>query len=430
MSATITFPKQVVNANTPITIDLHPLDVADRVSFSARKRRWTELFDCDPAARISQHPEHVLAELTQFAAESSAGPMSSPLVLCEASQGGQLVALGILVAKRMTTRQAGGFGLRKEFAGYRLAGNRFLGNVGDGLRQRMLAACATFAREQHAAFLLIEDVEQSDPLFAAADALQSNGYRLFCPRPMQNRWKIEFPSQADDYWKKFSSKTRNTFRRKQKKIGASRLVRITEASQVAELLNGAHAISQHTWQSRKLGLRIRNDESEARLFTFLATRQALRSYLLFVEDQPAAFLIGTQFNGLFSYEEVGYDRRLADRSAGHVLLLRVLDDLLHDNPPSVFDFGGGDAPYKRLLATTPSISGSIWLVPPAFWPQLWVTYLRGCHWTEHTVRSVVRKIGLTTLLRQFVRGKRASVVQGSESGRSATCEKSGDGGAA
>ena len=42
-----------------------------------------------------------------------------------------------------------------------------------------------------------------------------------------------------------------------------------------------------------LGLRIKNNAAELRFFTLLATQQSLRSYVLFVDDRPAAFLYGT-----------------------------------------------------------------------------------------------------------------------------------------
>ncbi len=380
----------------PVELAFHAVVEADRQHLSQTYWRWCELFDRDPASRPSQHPDLLFSEV------------SGDAVLCSASQAGQVLALGILVPKVMTLRQAGGFGFRASLHGFRLVGNRLLGTADESLMRRMLAACATFAREHHATFLLVEDLESQDPLIASAESLQHDGFRLFSPTGIQERLKIEFPPNPNDYWMNFSSKTRNTFKRKQKKIGTTRLVRITEPAQIAEFLETAHTISQRTWQSEKLGLRIHNNDAELRFFTTLATQQTLRSYLLFVDDKPAAFLIGTQHNGHFSYEEVGYDREFSDRSPGQVLLLQVLEDLLSDNPPRVFDFGGGTADYKQLFATTASTSGTLWLVPPGIRPQLCLAYLRTCRFLDRTARSIAKKLGATTLLRQLIRGKLAN----------------------
>lgn len=394
-------PMLTSNTNThgasaaSVELSFHVLDEADRQHLSQTYWRWCELFDRDPGSRPSQHPDLLFAEL-------------SDAVLCSASQAGQVHALGILAPKVMPLNKAGGFGFKGSLHGFRLVGNRLLGTADESLTRRMLAACATFARDHHATFLMIEDLERHDPLFAATESLQQDGFRLFSPTGIQERLKIEFPPNPTDYWAKFSSKTRNTFKRKQKKIGSARLVRITEPDQIAEFLEVAHTISQRTWQSEKLGLRIHNNDAELRFFTTLATQQSLRSYLLFVDDKPAAFLVGTQHKGHFSYEEVGYDRDFADRSPGQVLLVQVLEDLLSDNPPRVFDFGGGAADYKQLFATTASHSGSVWLVPPGVRPQLCLAYLRACRSLDRVARSLVKKLGATTLLRQLIRGKLAA----------------------
>ena len=379
----------------PVELSFHVIEVADRQHLSQIYWRWSELFERDPASRLSQHPDLLFAE------------SNAEVVLCLARQAGQVVALGILAAKSIRMRQAGGFGFKTRLHGLRLVGNRMLGTADELLTKQLLAACATYAREHHAMFLMIEDLERHDPLFAAAESLRQDGFGLFSPTGIQERLKIEFPTPPTDYWTKFSSKTRNTFRRKQKKIGATSLVRISQPVQVPEFLEAAHTISKRTWQSEKLGLRIQNNEQELHFFVELAMRQSLRSYLLFVDNKPAAFLIGTQHNGLFSYEEVGYDREFADRSPGQVLLLQVLDDLLGDNPPRVFDFGGGAADYKQLFATTTSASGTLWLVPPGVRPQLCLAYLRACRFVDRTARAVAKKLGATTLLRQLIRGKLA-----------------------
>lgn len=424
----VTSPFKIIShgadQDAAVAIRFRTLSVDEQQHLSANYWRWLDLFHRDPDARITQHPDYLFAEVTscdehkqQCSFDKSATPLKAarPIVLCEATSGDRLIAVGVLVPKLMTTRQAGGFGWNTKFEGYRLAGNRFLGprngeqSVTNDLQRQLLSACATFAREQQATYLLIEDLERDDPLFAAAESLARDGFQMYCPSGIQERLTIEFPAKPEEYWQKFSSKTRSTFRRKQKKIGASRLVRITEPGQVAEFLEAAHIVSQRTWQSAQLGLRIHNNDIEAQLFTFLAMQNALRSYLLYVDEKPTAFLIGTQFQGYFSYEEVGYDRDFADRSPGLVLLLHVLDDLLKDNPPRRFDFGGGEADYKRLFATSTSESGSVWLVPPGFRSQFWLGFLRTCRLTDRLARASVRRLGLTTLLRQLIRGKRATL---------------------
>ena len=194
---------------TNVSIRFQTLSVVEQQHLSADYWRWLELFQNDPEARITQHPDYLFAEVTACLdrprndsprTNSRASQTAQPLVVCRATQGQQLVALGVLVPKLMTTRQAGGFGLRKTFEGYRLAGNRFLGIPNTELQREMLSACMTFAHEQHATYLLIEDLERDAPLFAAAESLQRDGIQFYCPRGIQERLTIEFPSPSEKYW--------------------------------------------------------------------------------------------------------------------------------------------------------------------------------------------------------------------------------------
>ena len=105
-------------------------------------------------------------------------------------------------------------------------------------------------------FLLIEDLDHSDTLAEAARAIAHLGTKLFCLLDWQDRWTIQFPPTSEEYWSKFTGKTRYNFRRAAKRIGNARFVKVTEATQIAEFLEAAHAVSRRSWQSNQLGLRI------------------------------------------------------------------------------------------------------------------------------------------------------------------------------
>ncbi len=211
------------------------------------------------------------------------------------------------------------------------------------------------------------------------------------------------PDSIDEYWQKFTSKTRNTLRRKVKQFDACQLDRITAPDQIPEFLVHAKRISQNSWQSDLLGLRVHNDDFELQLFTLLATQQAFRSYLLWRSGRPVSFCIGTQLNGLFSYEEVGYDREFSSRSPGQVLVLRMIEDLFDYQTPKVFDFGGGDAEYKRQFSNQHSRSGHIWLLRPGVRSKLIVGYLSSRRILSQSLRAVLAGTGLLDRARQLSR---------------------------
>lgn len=355
---------------------------------------WKQLFEEDPAAYTLQHPEWVLAE----------GDPGGERFLVQEWAGDRLSALGILVPKTIATRKVSGPGPSWTLRGHRLAGNRFLQrDASDEQLVDLLDRTRKQVVEVRSDFLMIEDLERTTALGRACTAAISQGWRVFAPKSWQPRLKIELPKTAEEYWKKFSGKTRNTFRRKLKKFGTTRLQKVSRPEEVADFLAQAHEISKQTWQTRQLGLRVRNEGGEVVQLAAAARAGLLRSYLWFVNDVPAAFLIGNQAHGVFNYEEVGYATAFAKNSPGQMMLLQVLDELYTVDTPHLFDFGGGDAEYKRMFSNVQGESGTIWLVPPGVRLGLILRYLKLYATVKQEARQRIAASPWAMKLRQRVR---------------------------
>lgn len=375
---------------------------------------WQELF-ATAGASIFQHPDFVLGETT--AANKSVNFPGQVVV-----QLGSDPLAAALIPSRLSFRRLLDFSIPGSFLGYRLAGGKLLGEAGSDQIGDFIRTVADVVRSSRADLILIEDLEQDSPLTACVDKLRGQGWLAFYPKGTQARLKIRLPESPEEYWKSFSSKTRNTFRRKRKKIGDARLIRVTNPEQVPEFLEQAHRISQNTWQTQRLGLRIQNNEDDRRSFGFLAEHGALRSYLLQVDGRPVAFLVGNQFHGYFNYEEVGYDREFANLSPGQVLLLEVLDDLFAENTPQWFDFGAGDADYKRQFANVTSTSGTVWLVKPGLSRRMKLLGIRATRACATLARKTLKETGLFQRLRQWHRGGGSSPVASQSHPESTTSE--------
>lgn len=292
---------------------------------------------------------------------------------------------------------------RHEMAAYYLAGGRFFGNESTANLPRLLEMLTVPLTRGSADLVYVEDVETNSPMWFQLLRIDPSRGLWFLPAGIQPRLKIRIPERPLDYWNSFSSKTRNTFRRKQKKFGDATIVRVTKPEQVADFVRHAHDVSQQTWQSRQLGLRIQNNESQAETLRVLARRGALRSYLLIRGETPIAFLIGNQSQGTFRYEEVGYDPQFADLSPGTVLLLHALEDILTSDPPEWFDFGAGDAGYKRLFANTRTNSGTVWLLRPGLESQFLVSTIALSHFGKVAMRAVAGRFGVQNTIRRLRR---------------------------
>jgi CelD/BcsL family acetyltransferase involved in cellulose biosynthesis len=155
-------------------------------------------------------------------------------------------------------------------------------------------------------------------------------------------------------------------------------------------------------------MRVRNDEAELRQLTSLAINGLLRSYVYWIGDKPAAFAVGNQHGGCFRYEETGFNPEFRHYSPGRTMLLEILSDLQKHDPVRVFDFGFGDAEYKQQFTNRESRSGTVWLVPPGLRARLMLSHLNVCRQFRSAVYTQIKRSGLGTMVRQWIRSPRAA----------------------
>lgn len=384
-----------------VVIDVQAID-ADLAEDHELRHCWNRAFARDEHARIDQHPDFVLQQMATLAEAGDDSP--SWLIRGTFDEGGEVLA--VLLPKQIPLKRAGGYGFSTRLRGYRLVGNRLLGQTDDPRADEVVAAIAQLMQQQRWEFLLVEDLERGSALWNSLHFYRQDGFDVFSPTGMQRRLRIRLPEDPGEYWSSFSKNARKKFRRGMKRLGDSRLLRVTEEHQVEEFLRHARQVSENSWQSKHFGLRIPGDEADHRKLTLLAQMGTLRSYVLLCEDKPIAFELDTQFNGLLDSDEAAYDRHQADLSPGKLLLVRVLEDLIEENPPKWFDFGIGDAEYKRLFANHETEAAAVWLVPPGWHSRSVIGYLKLCRRLRQGARGVLSKTGLLPRARQLIRGIR------------------------
>lgn len=378
-----------------LKIAINPIDESFHRHFAADYWGWRAVFENDTNSRITQHPDLVLTELS-FSREAEHHPPT--LITCQ--EKSKTMGAAVLIPKAIAGEKK--FGPAWDLRGYRLAGNRLIGSSDTAVLDRLIEGISQHLTASKADFLLVEDVESTDPLLDLVEQ-DSHDLQAFKPAPFQRRHMIDFPATHEDYCSKFNSKTRSTLRRKVKQFGECRLELINKPFQIPDFLANAQEISKQSWQSDLLGLRILNDEFETEVFTFLATQNSLRAYLLWQDDKPVSFCIGTQHNGVFNYEEVGYDRDFSKKSPGQVLVIKMIEEMYEREQPTVFDFGGGDSEYKRQFGTRISESGHVWLLRPGMRSRMIVGYLSGRRALSQTLRGTLARFGLLDRVRQLTR---------------------------
>jgi CelD/BcsL family acetyltransferase involved in cellulose biosynthesis len=358
---------------------------------------WRQLMKDNPTAVVEQHPDLLLRET---ATPSASNPVH--LLRLTRREGGT-TPLAVLAKKRVRLPLITGLP-KLNLDGLRLVGNGVIGAESPDLIREFVEQIVAILDDRKNKYdcLLIEDVDTESPLWTQART--SSNVRAVVLVAPQARWRLRFEGPADSYWNRFSSKTRYNFRRQKRLLGGEAEC-IRNESQVAPFLEAAAAVSSQSWQGRRIGQRIARNEKWQSHFEQLARLGALRCYLLRAKDQPAAFAIGTQWNGRFILEEIGYDTTFADFSPGTVLMLHMLEDMLQNDSPQVLDFGFGDGAYKQLFGNWQSQSGDLLLLSRRLRirPRIAVALNRTCTRLERTVRAGLERSGLSRWARKLYR---------------------------
>lgn len=292
-----------------------------------------------------------------------------------------------------------------DLRGLRVIGNQFLGSI-DCLKQDEInIGIAELLQQQEfpCDAILLEALHFESPLYSSLIANNpSDLFEVIQLGKSQRHHRLQLPIDEEKYWSKFSPKTRYNFRRMCKRLPHD-IEFIESPSHVCTFLQDANEISQKSWQFKHLGTRIQHNSKTQTYFESIARLGALRCYLLKHDGSPIAFVIGTQWQGHFQVEEMGYDNGFAKSSPGTVLFIRLLKDLFKRNRPSYINFGFGDGKYKQLFGNESSHSVNLLLCSKKLKVRLATNLYQWNSRIESNVRKTLQRTGLTEKLRQLYR---------------------------
>lgn len=350
---------------------------------------WRRLVETIPGSTAVEHPDFVLNDVGR-------GTERLPTQLITLARSGKLIGVCVLAPRSISARKYTRMTPDLTLNVYRIAGGRLTGELDAEDHAALLRAASDLTARSTADALLVEDLNIDSRLWKQLEEQQP----LWCPASVQTRHEIRFPEDPAAYWEKFSGKTRKKFRKRVRSFGEHRLQRITDIEDVPQFLEDASRISANSWQAQQIGQRIQNDERELRMLTSLAGIDALRSYVLYRGDEPVAFELAYQYHGLYLAEDASYDARFASDSPGQVLQLLVLEDLSAHDSPAVYDFGCGDAEYKRIFGTDCAESANVMIIQSRLAARCKTWMVRAGLSCERLTRLALRQLGVFKRLRQ------------------------------
>ena len=227
------------------------------------------------------------------------------------------------------------------------------------------AALQALLGAEAADLIALGEIPEDSALRRALGRLSWPCAALALGRKESLRWLIDLPESLDAYFAGLSSSTRQSTRRKMRKLEKDfdvRLEIVTDPGDVARYLEEGEKISRLTYQWN-VGQRLLNDADSQRRHRELAEEGRLRCYLLSLDGTVRAFLRGTVEGPVYHYETPGFDPEFGRTSIGTILLIYALRDLIENTSCRIFDFGvGGDETGYKSKFGTRSLRCNSWYV--------------------------------------------------------------------
>lgn len=208
----------------------------------------------------------------------------------------------------------------------------------------------------------------SAPHSAVPAILRRFPAHLIGGRQDYRRHYIDMQGSYEDYLARFSGKTRSTLRRKARKLaddtGGYEVTEHRAPPEVEAFLEAALPLSARTYQARLLDAGLPDTPDARRTMLAAAEQDRMRCFLLWVADEPIAYLSLPVEGETLVYAHLGYDPELSRLSPGTVLQMEALERLFAEQRYRWFDFTEGEGAHKAMFGTDSVQCASFVLLEP------------------------------------------------------------------
>ena len=208
------------------------------------------------------------------------------------------------------------------------------------------------------------------PLYLAAMRVPAFFCRDHFPARTIHRYTV-LPDSFQEFLGSLPAKERQNIKYRHNRLikkfpGMIQLSRFCAEDDVQALVAAAEEIAKKTYQ-RAFGRGFTLVEAPG--LRAEAHAGSLRGYVLYIGENPCAFLIARWHRGILYGTFAGHDPKYAEYSLGRYLLMCCIEDCFLRNRGErtrIIDPGVGDQPYKRLFTNSERQDAHLAVYPPTF----------------------------------------------------------------
>lgn len=228
------------------------------------------------------------------------------------------------------------------------------------------------------------------------------------PSPLiEEHYLLEVPESLDDYFKTKDAKGRYNLKRLMKQLENAYKVNLrifTKLEDVEVFCEHAEIIAQKS-HLRPINAGFKSTPTEIKKKKILANIDLFRSYILYIDGKPAAFICGIIYKRSFFTEHIGFDIQYERLSIGSYLLLKAIEDIAANRSADIIDYSYGSDSYKKRFSSLSLCSEDIRikLFIPKISNILFMTNIAFFNAITDMMRKMLKKTGMYTKIRKNVR---------------------------
>ncbi|MBN2182927.1 MAG: GNAT family N-acetyltransferase [Sedimentisphaerales bacterium] len=248
-----------------------------------------------------------------------------------------------------------------------------LGNPSENIRDSIFGVLFKSLRNGETDVIHFNHLEIHSELYQAARYKPSALCRGYFPK-VEIHWSMPVPRNIEEFFRNCSKKQRQNLKRYARNLekkfpGQVRMVTYSKENEVEQAIKTASQISFQTYQRSFNGGIIDNDRTRS-LFNTAAKKGWFRMHILYIADEPCAFRYRLKYKGTYFAEAIGYLPKWKHLKIGHVLFVKVIEEICKDTDIQRLDFGFGDGDHKQWGKMNSRQEASIYIFALRFYPVL------------------------------------------------------------